>query len=245
MIASTKEGIATRLSEARERTLLLLEPLDDGQLNRVYSEILSPLAWDLGHIANFEELWLVQTIGGREPMHGELGRFYDAIENPRKTRGQLPILRDAELRSYLQDVRERTLEVLDEIELEDTDDPLLRDGFAYEMLIAHEHQHNETMLQLLQMVERYEPVERWPLPASNPAAMAGARTGADGRFSLRIPGGVSSRRLRFAYRTHIGDAMPAAVRTSSPPPRRCTARARRGSRPRRCGHPPRPAHRPW
>ena len=93
MIASTKEGIATRLSEARERTLLLLEPLDDGQLNRVYSEILSPLAWDLGHIANFEELWLVQTIGGREPMHGELGRFYDAIENPRKTRGQLPILR--------------------------------------------------------------------------------------------------------------------------------------------------------
>ncbi len=26
------------------------------------------------------------------------------------------------------------------------------------MLLAHEHQHNETMLQLLQMVEGYEPV---------------------------------------------------------------------------------------
>jgi len=56
VIASTKEGISTRLSEARERSLLLLEPLDDEQLNRVYSPILSPLAWDLGHIANFEEL---------------------------------------------------------------------------------------------------------------------------------------------------------------------------------------------
>ena len=56
----------------------------------------------------------MQTIGGREPLHGELGRFYDAIENPRKTRGELPILRDAELRSYLADVRERTLEVLGE-----------------------------------------------------------------------------------------------------------------------------------
>ena len=44
----------------------------------------------------------MQTIGGREPLHGELGRFYDAIENPRKTRGELPILRDAELRSYLE-----------------------------------------------------------------------------------------------------------------------------------------------
>jgi gamma-glutamyl hercynylcysteine S-oxide synthase len=167
---SIKESIATRLAEARERTLLLLEPLDDEQLNRVYSPILSPLAWDLGHIANFEELWLVQNIGGREPVHGELGRFYDAIENPRKTRGELPILRDAELRSYLNDVRERTLEVLDEIELEDTDDPLLRDGFAYEMLLAHEHQHNETMLQLLQMVERYDPAARDPEPAAEAVA---------------------------------------------------------------------------
>jgi gamma-glutamyl hercynylcysteine S-oxide synthase len=36
---------------------------------------------------------------------------------------------------------------------------LLADGFVYEMLLAHEHQHNETMLQLLQMVEAYEPAE--------------------------------------------------------------------------------------
>lgn len=166
--ASTKEGIAERLSEARERTLLLLEPLDDQQLNRVYSPILSPLAWDLGHIANFEELWLVQTIGGREPLHGNLGRLYDAIENPRLTRGELPILRDAELRSYLEQVRDRTLEVLDEVDFEGSDDPLLFDGFAYEMLIAHEHQHTETMLQLLQMVERYEPVRTDLGPAAQP-----------------------------------------------------------------------------
>jgi iron(II)-dependent oxidoreductase len=170
VIATAKEGIATRLAEARARTLLLLEPLDDEQLNRVYSPILSPLAWDLGHIANFEELWLVQTIGGREPLHGDIGRYYDAIENPRKTRGELPILRDAELRSYLEQVRERTLQVLDEIELDDPDAPLLRDGFAYEMLIAHEHQHNETMLQLLQMVERYEPAGSDPEPAAEPVA---------------------------------------------------------------------------
>jgi iron(II)-dependent oxidoreductase len=163
--ASSKEAIAERLGEARERTLELIEPLDDEQLNRVYSPILSPLAWDLGHIANFEELWLVQTIGGLEPLHGDLGRFYDAIENPRKTRGELPILRDAELRAYLGDVRERTLEVLDSIEIgPDAEDPLLRDGFVYEMLLAHEHQHNETMLQLLQLVDGYEPVRVDPAP---------------------------------------------------------------------------------
>ena len=102
------------MEEARARTLQLVEPLSDEQLNRVYSPILSPLAWDLGHIANFEELWLVQTVGRLEPLDGELGRLYDAIENPRSTRGELPILRGDELRSYLDEVRERTLEVLDE-----------------------------------------------------------------------------------------------------------------------------------
>ena len=53
-------------------------------------------------------------------MRGELGRFYDAIENPRATRNELPILRGDELRSYMAEVRERTLDVLDEIDLEDT-----------------------------------------------------------------------------------------------------------------------------
>jgi gamma-glutamyl hercynylcysteine S-oxide synthase len=155
--SSSKEAIASRLAEARERTLELIAALDDEQLNRVYSPLLSPLAWDLGHIANFEELWLVRTVGGREPLHGELGRFYDAIENPRRTRGELPILRDAELRDYLADVRERTLDVLHEVEIgPDAESPLLRDGFVYEMLIAHEQQHNETMLQLLQMVDGCE-----------------------------------------------------------------------------------------
>jgi gamma-glutamyl hercynylcysteine S-oxide synthase len=146
------------LEEARRHTLTLVEPLTEEQLNRVYDPILSPLIWDLGHIANFEELWLVQRIGGRQPLRGDLGELYDAIEQPRKIRGELPILRADEVRPYMEQVRERTLEVLDEIVL-DPENPVLADGFVYEMLLAHEHQHNETMLQLLQMVESYEPVE--------------------------------------------------------------------------------------
>jgi iron(II)-dependent oxidoreductase len=191
---SSKEAIAERLAEARRFTLELLQPLDDEQLNRVYSPLLSPLAWDLGHIANFEELWLVQRIGEREPLHGELGRFYDAIENPRKTRGELPILRDAELRAYLADVRERTLEVLSEVDIgPDVEDPLLREGFAYEMLLAHEQQHNETMLQLLQMVDDYDPVdpELGALSAPHP-----------GPESISIPGGeheIGAPARGFAY----------------------------------------------
>ena len=153
------------MEEARRHTLKLVEPLSHEQLNRVYDPILSPLIWDLGHIGNFEELWLVQRIGGREPLRGDLGELYDAIEQPRKIRGELPILRADEVRPYMDGVRERTLEVLDGIEL-DPEDPLLADGFVYEMLLAHEYQHNETMLQLLQMIESYEPVEVDSAPAA-------------------------------------------------------------------------------
>ena len=195
MTSSPKEVIAERLDEVRRRTLELIEPLDDEQLNRVYSPLLSPLAWDLGHIANFEEFWLVQTIGEREPLRGELGRFYDAIENPRKTRGELPILRDAELRSYLADVRERTLEVLAEVEIGDHGGGrLLREGFIYEMLLAHELQHNETMLQLLQLVDGYEPVRAEFAPSFTPAPLEPE--------AIAVPGGehtIGAPSRGFAY----------------------------------------------
>jgi iron(II)-dependent oxidoreductase len=199
--SQSKPAIAEALSEARERTLALVEPLDDVQLNTTYSPILSPLAWDLGHIANFEELWLVQTIGGRGPMHGELGRFYDAIENRRKIRGELQILRDAELRAYMADVRERTLDVLEGMEIDpDAENPLLREGFVYEMLLAHELQHNETMLQLLQLVDGYE------LPAEVEAERSSARVAATKAFDseemVRIEAGeheIGAPARGFAY----------------------------------------------
>jgi iron(II)-dependent oxidoreductase len=114
-------------------------------------------------------------------MDGELGRFYDAIENPRKTRNELPILRGSELRSYMDEVRARTLDVLDSVQLTDTGDPLIEGGFIYEMLLAHEHQHNETMLQLLQMVEGYTPSRVDGTVAGEPVA--------DGPEMVRVEAG--------------------------------------------------------
>ena len=55
-----------------------------------------------------------------------------------------------EARSYLEHVRERTLEVLDGVDL-GSDDPLLHDGFVYGLVLQHELQHQETMLQTLQL----------------------------------------------------------------------------------------------
>ena len=138
----------------------------------------------------------MQTIGGREPLDGDLGRFYDAIENPRSTRNELPILRGETLLAYMADVRERALEVLDGLdgELTDGTDPLLAGGFAYEMLIAHEHQHHETMLQLLQMIDGY------PCPGHDPATAREAVSA--GPEMVAVPAGryeVGAGPAGFAY----------------------------------------------
>ena len=160
--------------------MTLVEPLSEEQLNRVYNDLLSPLIWDLGHIANFEEQWLIREIAGREALRGDLGELYDAIEQPRKVRGELPILTAGEVFPYMEQVRDRTLEVLEDLEL-DPENPLLANGFVYEMLLAHEHQHNETMLQLLQMIESYEPVRTDDGPSSEPVS--------DGPEMVEVPAG--------------------------------------------------------
>ena len=45
------------------------------------------------------------------------------------------------------------------------------------------------------------------------AAMPEAKTNAAGRFTVVVPGGVSSRTLRFGYRTHLAEEGPAATST--------------------------------
>ena len=48
---------------------------------------------------------------------------------------------------------------------------------------------------------------------AHPIAMASPHTSHGGRFSVQLPGGVSSRTLRIAYRAHFGETLPVAART--------------------------------
>ena len=165
-----KSRIGALLADARAATLALVERLDERDVNRVHSTLMSPLAWDIGHIAAFEELWLGCRAGGLEPLRPELWRVYDATETPRRDRGELPYLRSHEVREYMAAVRERSLAALERVALDDPADRLNHAGFVWDMVVRHEQQHNETMAQTICLAERgmYEPIRR-PLPAGAPA----------------------------------------------------------------------------
>src|SRR3954453_20415645 len=104
-------GVLDALDLARERTLSLVAHLDDAELERVVDPIMSPLAWDLGHIAAYEDLWINHRLGGHPLMRADLSPLYDTIATPSKVRGGLRFLRGEPLTGSLDSVRRRALEV--------------------------------------------------------------------------------------------------------------------------------------
>ncbi len=147
--APVAEGYRALLGEARERTLRIVEPVSETDMNRVHVPLMSPLVWDLGHLAAYEDLWLCQRAGGLEPLRPDLAGLYDAAETPRRVRGDTSYLRLTEVHDFLEEVRERAFSVLERADLSDGSDPLNRHGFVWELVLQHEHQHGETMLQTL------------------------------------------------------------------------------------------------
>src|SRR5260221_9880654 len=104
---------ARELEQARGATLTWVERLDDDVLHQPLDPIMSPLVWDLAHIAAYEDLWAVHRLGGKPLLHENLAATYDAFETPRVVRGEVELLDRAQAIQYMADVRLRTLDVLD------------------------------------------------------------------------------------------------------------------------------------
>jgi iron(II)-dependent oxidoreductase len=145
----THDEIASRLEEARARTFALVEPLSHDDLTRQHDPLMSPIVWDLGHIAHFEELWLVRNLEGPVEF-GEMPGIFNPFEHPRRVRGSLQLPSLDECRAIMTEVRGRVLQRLRDTRF-DGDNPLLADGYVYAMVLQHEYQHNETILQTLQL----------------------------------------------------------------------------------------------
>jgi iron(II)-dependent oxidoreductase len=179
------QAIAGQLLEARARSMLLVAPLSDEDLRRQHDQLMSPILWDLGHIAHFEELWLTRNLDG--PIEFvEMPGMFNPFEHPRSKRGALPLPGLSECRAIMDEIRGRVLARLATADF-DANHPLLRDGYVYQMVLQHEYQHNETILQTLQLKlgRPYSPVLRHELPS----VAAEPRSGVRGEM-VSFPGGV-------------------------------------------------------
>jgi iron(II)-dependent oxidoreductase len=134
------------LDRARARTTTLTSVVDERDLTRQHSPLMSPLVWDLAHIGNQEELWLLRRLADRPGLLPPgIDELYDAFRHPRADRPALPLLDPAQSRRYLAEVRGRVCDLLETTPLE-SPNRLLDQGFAFAMIAQHEQQHVETML---------------------------------------------------------------------------------------------------
>ena len=174
---SPEEQVLAALGDARERTLALVSHLSEEELTRVHSSIMSPLAWDLGHIAAYEDLWLGHRLAGLELLRPDLAGLYDAFETPRAVRGDVEALGPADARAYMREVRARVAEALVRRSVGDGDD-----DDVCEMVVRHELQHCETMRQTLALAGL--------LPAGEPPAIdAEPAVSSEREEWLEIPAG--------------------------------------------------------
>ena len=163
MTQDLRLAVAAQMERARARTALLTDAVDETDLVRQHSPLMSPLVWDLAHVGNQEELWLVRDVGGREPVRRDIDELYDAFKHPRRDRTALPLLSPDEARAYVAQVRDKAMDVLDRVRLDDR--PLLDGGFAFGMIVQHEQQHDETMLATHQLRTGAPVLDAPPPPA--------------------------------------------------------------------------------
>jgi gamma-glutamyl hercynylcysteine S-oxide synthase len=174
---SERETLAGNLTAARDRTLGLVD-FDDDELRRQYHPLMSPLVWDLAHIGQQEEFWLLR--GGNPDRPGllapEVDSLYDAFIHSRASRVDLPLMSPAQARAYCRTVRSAAFDALDALPGDGADAT-----FRFGMVLCHEHQHDETMLQALNLRSGAPLLGVGaPLPAGRPE-IAGT--------SVLVPGG--------------------------------------------------------
>ena len=173
-------GARASLERAREHTLAIIAPLSDADVSAQHDPLMSPILWDLGHIAAFEELWLLENLAG--PIRfSEMPGTYNPFEHPRATRGSLPLPTLDAQRTELARVRAASQAHLAAAHFDERS-PLLRDAYVVRMVAQHEWQHQETILQTLQLKRGtpYPAPRAWALPPGNAPAAESAMVRCDG-----------------------------------------------------------------
>ena len=143
------------LHEARRRTLSLVEDLDDEQMIGPRLEIVNPLRWEIGHVAWFQEYWVLRHLRGREPILANGDALYDSAKVAHDTRWDLPLPTKAETIAYM-------TRVIDEISRQFSesgfDDGRGSDAsYFLALALFHEDMHGEAITYTRQTLARPAP----------------------------------------------------------------------------------------
>jgi len=177
------------LRETRARTLELVNDLSDEQLIGPRLQIVNPLQWEIGHLAWFQEFWVLRHLAGQPPILAHGDELYDSARVAHDTRWDLPLLERDETLAYMQRVLERVInQAGDEAGLADSEG--YNQDYFLNLVLMHEQMHDEAITYTRQtlsypppkiaVVNRLRPAEQ-----DEPLSQTADRLAGD----AQIPGG--------------------------------------------------------
>src|SRR5438876_6825763 len=192
------------LNEARKRTLAVIADLDDEQMIGPRLSIVNPLRWEIGHVAWFQEYWILRHLRGRAPMFEGSDSLYDSGRVAHETRWDLPLPSKTETMNYMQGVLGQVIDLYSQKknvgELSDDD------AYFLSLVLFHEDMHAEaatyTRQTLAFSAPRFDPVDE--SAQTNPVK----EVIGDPLGDVEIPGGLfllgSIPGKRFAFDNEMG-----------------------------------------
>ncbi len=168
-----RETLAEAVADARRRTLELASALSDTQLRGPRLSIVNPPLWELGHVAWFQERWVLRHAAGRAPLRADGDALYDSAAIPHDTRWELPLPDLAETTAYLRDVEARVGALVERGDA---------DPYLVALSVFHEDMHFEAMAFTRQTLG-------YPAPGLSDAAPP-VPGGGDLPGDVAVPGGT-------------------------------------------------------
>ena len=175
----TAVELAEWVYDARQRTLDLVADLDDAQLMGPYLPIINPMLWEIGHVAWFQEKWVLRHACKQKPIREDADAIWDSIAISHTSRWDLPLPSRDETIAYLCEVRDLILAALQ------YDEQLERLSYFVRYTTFHEDMHNEAFTYTRQTLA-------YPPPRFSDAAIP--QTTASQTFPMvgdaEVPGGT-------------------------------------------------------
>ncbi len=142
---TTIAQLSEALAETRARTLELVNDLSEEQLIGPRLQIVNPLRWEIGHIAWFQEFWVLRHLRKRSPIlkHGD--ELYDSARVAHDTRWDLPLPERDEMLVYMQRVLERVIDQRIEVIHDLTDVEGYDQEYFLNLVLLHEQMHDEAI----------------------------------------------------------------------------------------------------
>ena len=179
----TKNEDMRALQDARRRTLELVADLDDEQMIGPRLPIVNPLRWEIGHVAWFQEYWLLRHVCGRQPILANGDALYDSAKVAHDTRWDLPLPSKAETIAYMTKVLDEVARYCDPCALASSAaDRSIDASYFLSLALFHEDMHAEAITYTRQTLARPVPTLSFTQPSDTQPCH-------DASHDASIPGG--------------------------------------------------------